>query len=55
MPKKTLPAKEIRTLTVRLPTQVYRAVRIKAAEGDMSIQKWVEAVLTRAASVQEKA
>lgn len=55
MAKKSAPAKETRTLTVRLSKELYRGVRIKAAESDMSIQKWVEQVLAQASSIQEKA
>jgi predicted HicB family RNase H-like nuclease len=54
MAKKAAPTKETRTLTVRLNKDLYREVRIKAAESDMSIQKWVETVLTKAVAVQER-
>jgi predicted HicB family RNase H-like nuclease len=54
MTKKTAQIKETRTMTVRLPKELYIRVRIKAAEQDMSIQKWVEKVLIQASSNQEK-
>lgn len=36
-----------RTIIVRLSTEAHRALRIRVAEEDTSIQKWVEALLER--------
>lgn len=54
MARKSTQVKETRTLTVRLPKDLYIWVRVRAAEKDMSIQKWVESILTQASSGQEK-
>ena len=36
-----------RPIIVRLSTQTHRALRIRVAEDDTSIQKWVEALIER--------
>ena len=36
-----------RTIIVRLSVQTHRALRIRVAEADTSIQKWVEALVER--------
>ena len=36
-----------RTIIVRLPTDTHRALRIRVAEEDTSIQKWVTSLVER--------
>ncbi len=36
-----------RTIIVRLKTDVHKALRIRVAEEDTSIQKWVESLVER--------
>lgn len=36
-----------RTIIVRLPVEMHKALRIRVAEEDTSIQKWVSALIER--------
>ena len=50
MPHKEDDAKDTdtsRTIIVRLAIETHKALRIRVAEEDMSIQKWVEALIER--------
>ena len=42
-----------RTVIVRLSPETHRALRIRVAEEDTSIQKWVEALLERELGLAE--
>lgn len=49
-PKEQTESKETesgRTIIVRLSPQTHKALRIRVAEEDTSIQKWVEALIER--------
>ena len=49
-PKKT----KTRMVHVRLPEEVHKRLRIKAAEGDTTLQDWVAAVIEKALDKQDK-
>jgi len=49
-PKKT----KTRMVHVRLPEEVHKRLRIKAAEGDITLQDWVAAVIEKALDKQDK-
>jgi predicted HicB family RNase H-like nuclease len=42
-----------RTIIVRLPVDTHKALRIRVAEQDTSIQKWVEALIERELGIKE--
>lgn len=43
-----------RTIIVRLAIDTHKALRVRVAEEDTSIQKWVEALIERELGVQAK-
>ena len=47
MPQETRDTESARTIIVRLAPETHKALRIKVAEEDTSIQKWVEALIER--------
>ena len=47
MADETRDTESARTIIVRLTPETHRALRIKVAEEDTSIQKWVEALIER--------
>lgn len=47
MAEETRETETARTIIVRLSTETHRALRIRVAEEDTSIQKWVEALVER--------
>lgn len=47
MPSQPQDTETSRTMIVRLSTDTHRALRIRVAEEDTSIQKWVEALVER--------
>ncbi|MFH1265137.1 MAG: hypothetical protein ABIK89_05375 [Planctomycetota bacterium] len=47
MPEETRDTGSARTMIVRLTPETHKALRIKVAEEDTSIQKWVEALIER--------
>jgi len=47
MPSKPGDTETSRTIIVRLSMDTHRALRIRVAEQDTSIQKWVEALIER--------
>ena len=42
-----------RTIIVRLPVGTHKALRIRVAEEDTSIQKWVESLIKRELGIKE--
>jgi predicted HicB family RNase H-like nuclease len=42
-----------RSIIVRLPVDTHKALRIRVAEEDTSIQKWVEALIARELGIKE--
>jgi hypothetical protein len=48
MPEEMRDTDSARTIIVRLTPDTHRALRIKVAEEDTSIQQWVEALIERA-------
>ncbi len=42
-----------RTIIVRLSTSTHRALRVRVAEEDTSIQKWVEALIEQELGIGE--
>lgn len=42
-----------RTIIVRLSPETHKALRIRVAEEDSSIQKWVEALIERTLGIRE--
>jgi predicted HicB family RNase H-like nuclease len=47
MGKETRDTESARTIIVRLAPQTHKALRIKVAEEDTSIQQWVDALVER--------
>ena len=47
MGQETRDTESARTIIVRLTPQTHKALRIKVAEEDTSIQQWVEALVER--------
>jgi len=47
MPEEMRDTDSARTVIVRLTPETHKALRIKVAEEDTSIQKWVEALIER--------
>ncbi len=47
MPKNTEDSDTSRVVLVRVKNKTHRALRIRVAEEDTSIQKWVEALIER--------
>lgn len=43
-----------RAIIVRLSIQTHRSLRVRAAEEDASIQKWVEALIERELGIRRK-
>ena len=43
-----------RTIIVRLSIDTHKALRVRVAEEDTSIQKWVEALIERELGLKEK-
>lgn len=43
-----------RTIIVRLSVETHKALRVRVAEEDTSIQKWVEALVERELGLKEK-
>ncbi len=55
MPEEVRETPSGRTVIVRLRPETHRALRIKVAEEDTSIQKWVEALIERALGIGQAA
>lgn len=55
MPAKPGDTDTSRTIIVRLAIDTHKALRIRVAEEDTSIQKWVEALIERELGVGEAA
>ena len=51
MAEETRDTESARTVIVRLAPETHKALRIKVAEEDTSIQKWVEALIERGLGV----
>ncbi|MFO7958577.1 MAG: hypothetical protein R6X33_15920, partial [Candidatus Brocadiia bacterium] len=51
MADETRDTESARTIIVRLTPQTHKALRIKVAEEDTSIQKWVEELIERTLGV----
>ncbi|MBM4089553.1 MAG: hypothetical protein FJ276_09010 [Planctomycetes bacterium] len=55
MGDETRDTESARTVIVRLTPETHKALRIKVAEEDTSIQKWVEALIERTLGVGQAA
>ena len=55
MSEETRNTESARTVIVRLTPETHKALRIKVAEEDTSIQKWVEALIERTLGVGQAA
>jgi len=55
MPEEMRDTESARTVIVRLTPETHKALRIKVAEEDTSIQKWVEALIERALGIGQAA
>ena len=55
MPEETRDTESARTMIVRLAPETHKALRIKVAEEDTSIQKWVERLIERQLGVGQAA
>ena len=53
MPSKPGDTETIRTIIVRLAVDTHKALRIRVAEEDTSIQKWVENLIERELGIGE--
>ena len=53
MPSETRNTETSRTIIVRITTETHRALRIRVAEQDTSIQKWVENLVERELGIAE--
>jgi predicted HicB family RNase H-like nuclease len=51
MPETTRDTPSGRTIIVRLDPETHKALRVRVAEEDTSIQKWVEALIERTLGV----
>jgi predicted HicB family RNase H-like nuclease len=51
MPEPTRDSETARTIIVRLTPETHKALRIRVAEEDTSIQKWVESLIERTLNV----
>jgi predicted HicB family RNase H-like nuclease len=54
-PEETRDTDSARTIIVRLPPETHKALRVKVAEEDTSIQKWVEVLIERELGVGQAA
>jgi predicted HicB family RNase H-like nuclease len=55
MPEETRDTDSARTVIVRLSPETHKALRVRVAEEDTSIQKWVEALIERTLGVGQAA
>ncbi|MGM0488951.1 MAG: hypothetical protein ACQESR_19595 [Planctomycetota bacterium] len=55
MPEESRSTPSGRTIIVRLAPQTHKALRIRVAEEDTSIQKWVEGLIERTLGVERAA
>jgi len=53
MGQETRDTESARTIIVRLTPETHKALRIKVAEEDTSIQQWVEALLERKLGIRD--
>jgi predicted HicB family RNase H-like nuclease len=53
MGQETRDTESARTIIVRLASQTHKALRIKVAEEDTSIQQWVETLLERELGIRD--
>jgi hypothetical protein len=47
MPEEIRDTESARTIIVRLAIETHKALRVRVAEEDTSIQKWIEAMIER--------
>lgn len=55
MPEEMRDTESARTVIVRLTPETHKALRIKVAEEDTTIQAWVEALIERALGIRQAA
>ena len=55
MPEEARDSESARTIIVRLRPETHKALRIKVAEEDTSIQAWVEALIERELGIGQAA
>lgn len=55
MPEEMRDTESARNVIVRLTPETHRALRIRVAEEDTSIQKWVEALIERELGIGQAA